>query len=48
MLCILYTYIYIYKKRISLTLEEGVKKNKKRNEETGKQKLNEMGILNIK
>ena len=44
---IIYIYIHI-QKRISLTLEEGVKKNKKRNEETGKQKLNEMGILNIK
>ena len=45
---IIYIYIHI-QKRISLTLEEGMKKNKKkRNEETGKEKLKEMGALNIK
>ena len=45
-----YIHIYTYTKRISLTLEEVMKKNKKkkRNEGTGKEKLKEMGALNIK
>ena len=38
---IIYIYIYIHKS-IATTNEEGVKKNKKRDEEIGKQKLNEV------
>ena len=46
MFCI---YIYIYThKSITTTNEDRVKKNKKRDEEIGKQKLNEVGALNIK
>ena len=47
MLCILYIYTHTHKS-IATTIEEGVKKNKKRDAEIGKQKLNEVKALNIK
>ena len=48
-ICFAYIYIYIYThKSITTTNEDRVKKNKKRDEEIGKQKLNEVGALNIK
>ena len=46
-ICFAYIYIYTHKS-ITTTNEDRVKKNKKRDEEIGKQKLNEVGALNIK